>query len=179
MSFFIHFLSTNTASLSPFKYCKMGICASKDDSSSLTNVNAVNTKQISLQITPQSPPIVNASSLPFETKGVHISVFKDFVKKHNGNQYLCENNYWDKSKGSVMKTFEEMTTTDVCEVLLKPIVVADKSSYVDYLVKYKDPSVVSKAQVFISHAMKTVYCNIAALWVNGHKSMLIAYNFTT
>ena len=31
--------------------------------------------------------IVNASSLPFETKGVHISVFKDFVEKHSGKQF--------------------------------------------------------------------------------------------
>ena len=117
-------------------------------SSSLGNVNTMNTQLGGLQISTQSSSIVNASSLPFETRGVCMSVFKDFVNKHNGNQYLCENNYWDKSKGSVMKTFEEMTTTDVCEILLKPIVSAEKSSYVDYLVKHKDPSVVSKAQAF-------------------------------
>ena len=148
----------------------MGSCASQNGSSCLTNVNTVNTKQISLQITSQSTPIVNASSLPFETKGVHISVFKAFVKKHGGKQFLCENDYWDKSKGSVMKTFEEMTTTDVCEVLLKPIVVADKSSYVDYLVEHEDASVVSKAQVFISHAWKYTFTDVVNAICNHFES---------
>ena len=142
----------------------------QNTSSVISNVNTANTKQISLQITSQSSPIVNASTLPFETKGVHISVFKDFVKKHNGNQYLCENNYWDKSEGSVMKTFEEMTTTDVCEVLLKPIVVADKSSYVDYLVEHEDASVVSKAQVFISHAWKYTFTDVVNAICNHFES---------
>ena len=66
-----------------------------------------------------------------------MSVIDDFVNEYTGKEFLCYNAHWDKSKGSVMKTFDEMTTTDVCEVLLKPIVSAEKCSYVDYLVKHK------------------------------------------
>jgi len=114
----------------------------------------VNTQLGGLQIGSQSAKIVNASSLPFENRGVRMSVFEAFINTHSGKEYECQKDYFDASKGSVKKPFNEMTTTDVCSILLKPIVTAEKSSYVDYLVKHKDPAVVSKAQVFISHAWK-------------------------
>ena len=127
---------------------------SKATTSSAGDVDAVNTQIGGLQIASQSANNVNASSLPFEDRGVRMSVFEDFVNTHSGTEYVCQNDYFDASKCSVKKTFNEMTTTDVCSILLKPIVSAEKSSYVDYLVKHKDPAVVCKAQVFISHAWK-------------------------
>ncbi len=129
-------------------------------SSSLGDVNAVTTQLSGLQIDSQSSPIVNASSLPIEKRGVHISVTEDFVNEYAGKEFECQIDYFDKNKGIVKKPFEEMTTTDVCEILLKPIVSAEKSSYVDYLVKHRDPSLVSKAQVFISHAWKYTFTSV-------------------
>jgi len=137
---------------------------------SLGNVNTINTQLGGLQISTQSSSIVNASSLPFETRGVRMSVFKDFVNAYNDKEYVCQNDYFDPSKGSVQKPFNEMTTTDVCAILLKPIVVADKSSYVDYLVKHKDPSVVSRAQVFISHAWKYTFTDVVNALCNHFES---------
>ena len=128
-------------------------------SSSSGGANAVTTQLSGLQIVSQSP-IVNASSLPMEKRGVHISVIEDFVSAYTGKEFECQVDYFDRSKGVVKKPFNEMTTTDVCEILLKPIVSAEKSSYVDYLVKHKDPSVVSKAQVLISHAWKYKFTNV-------------------
>ena len=63
-----------------------------------------------------------------------------------------------------------MTTTDVCNILLKPIVIAEKCSYVDYLVKHKDPSVVSKAQVFVSHAWKYTFTDVVNALCNHFES---------
>ena len=105
------------------------------------DVNAVTTQLSGLQITSQSSTIVNASSVPIEKRGCRISVFEGFVNEFAGKDFECEIDYFDRSRGKVNKQFNEMTTTDVCEILLKPILSAERSSYVDYLVKHKDASV--------------------------------------
>ena len=48
---------------------------------------------------------------------------------------MCKenSNYFDPSMGDVLKSFEEMTTTDVCEVLVKPVVRDARTSYVEHL----------------------------------------------
>ena len=135
-------------------------CASTTPSSSPGDVNTVSDQLSGLQISSQSASSVNASSLPFESRGVALCVFEAFVSEYSRKTFECQNDYFDRSKGSVVKTFNEMTTTDVCEILLKPIVAAEKSSYVDYLVKHKDASAVSKAQVFISHAWKYIFTSV-------------------
>ena len=129
-------------------------------SSSSVDVNAVTTQLSGLQITSQSSTTVNASSVPIEKRGCRISVFEGFVNEFADKDFECEIDNFDRSRGKVNKQFNEMTTTDVCEILLKPIVSAEKSSYVDYLVKHKDPPVISKAQVLISHAWKYKFTNV-------------------
>ena len=70
--------------------------------------------------------------MPIEKRGCRISVFEGFVDEFAGKDFECEIDYCDENKGKVSQPFNEMTTTDVCEILLKPMVAAKKNSYVDF-----------------------------------------------
>ena len=54
---------------------------------------------------------------------------------------------------------EDLTTTDVVKMFIKPFIIHKKSSYCEYL-KTIDPSSVGEAQVFISHAWKYQFLDV-------------------
>ena len=61
---------------------------SKASSPPVGEVDAV-TQSGGLQIGSPSSKIVSASSLPFENRGVRLSVFEDFVNTYGGKEYEC------------------------------------------------------------------------------------------
>ena len=77
--------------------------------------------------------------------------------------------YWGGSK-----KFEDFTTTDVCELILKPIVRDERCSYCEYLENNGEGHLVHVASVFISHAWKyTTFSNLnhesLCTWLYSYK----------
>ena len=111
-------------------------------------------------------------TLPFPKCGVKISVFHEFVKESNDNNYeefSVPNDYFDPARGKSLKSFNELTTTDVSEIILKPIVVATESSYCEYLQANGMGDQVGTAHVFISHAWKYLFADIVSALSNHFK----------
>jgi len=77
---------------------------------------------------------VPASSLPFLKAGVAVSFLEEFISHHGGRS-----------------RFDGLTTTQVCEEILKPVTVAAQSSYCEYM-ESQNHTKVGLATVFVSHA---------------------------
>jgi len=81
-----------------------------------------------------------SSSLPFPKLGVSLIQLEAFVSSTGSRQ---------------RSSFEGLTTTDVCETIVKPLTAASQSSYCDMLGSASKP-----AQVFISHAWKFKFLDV-------------------
>ena len=98
----------------------------------------------------------------FPKTGVKISILQELRSRHEHSTFDCFIDYHDPSKGVMKdKPFAEMTTTDVCEMIIKPLVRDYRCSYCDYLrnVLGRDDCV-GAAQVFISHAWKYTFVDV-------------------
>jgi hypothetical protein len=82
--------------------------------------------------------------VPFPKDGVKLSVFIDFINNYGGRKY-----------------FRGLTTTDVCNIILKPSTEIDKLSYCELLRNRKDCGV-GKAEVFVSHAWKYEFLDVVS-----------------
>tara|TARA_A100001015_G_scaffold320042_1_gene445009 strand:+ start:1376 stop:4126 length:2751 start_codon:yes stop_codon:yes gene_type:complete len=96
----------------------------------------------------------------FPSDGVPLKVFEDLHKKHKGESFTTCYQDYVKSEGRHEKNWEEMTTTDVCEVVLKPMLRHEELSYCDYLKKTLSSSAVTTSNVFISHAWKYKFVDV-------------------
>lgn len=61
-----------------------------------------------------------ASTSHFPKEGVRLSVFRNIVKEHGKKIFKCPVDNYDHSQGMCKKGFEELTTTDVCNLIIKP-----------------------------------------------------------
>lgn len=101
----------------------------------------------------------------FPKKGVKISVFQSFVNDYRGKSFACFVNQFDNKEGTIKKRFEEMTTTDVCNHVMKPLLAELKCSYCEYLEKSQrcnllGGNLVGTGSVFISHAWKYKFLDV-------------------
>eukprot|EP01031_Cornospumella_fuschlensis_P031768 gene31768-38398_t len=78
----------------------------------------------------------------FPKLGVKLSVFEEFIENYGGEE-----------------AFEGLTTTDVCETILKPITAPNNCSYCDILMAAQHLGV-GVANVFISHAWKYKFLDV-------------------
>ena len=101
-----------------------------------------------------------APSLPFPKKGVKLSVLLKVVEENKGKTFDCPVNHFNLSEGTNQKAFENFTTTDVCELILKPIVRDEQCSYCEYLENHGERHLVGVASVFISHAWKYTFVEV-------------------
>ena len=149
-------------------------------SSSSGGVNAVTTQLSGLQIGSQSPNRIEMSSFTpstnmqdssssiashcaaFPKTGVKISILQELRSRHEHSTFDCLIDYYDPSKGVMKdKPFAEMTTTDVCEMIIKPQVRDYRCSYCDYLRNVLGRNdCVGVAQVFISHAWNYEFTSV-------------------
>jgi len=78
--------------------------------------------------------MVLASALPFSKAGVAVSLLEEFVDQHGGRS-----------------RFTGLTTTQVCEDILKPVTLSAQTSYCEYM-ELQNHHKVGTATVFVSHA---------------------------
>ena len=78
-------------------------------------------------------PLLENMTLPFPTKGVKLSALMKIVEGNNGKIFDCPVNHFNLQEGAALEKFEDFTTTDVCELIIKPIVRNEKCSYCEYL----------------------------------------------
>ena len=102
----------------------------------------------------------DATPLPFPKKGVKLSVLQKIVEDNKGKTFDCPLNHFNLSEGTNQKAFENFTTTDVCELILKPIVRDEQCSYSEYLENHEQGHLVGIASVFISHAWKYTFVEV-------------------
>ena len=102
---------------------------------------------------------VKASNLAFPKEGVLLQVFLNIMKENKGKIFECPIDNYDKSKGMCKKRFDELTTTDVCEQIIKPSTVASQLSWCE---QHKQSKNVGKANLFISHAWKYTFSDVVA-----------------
>jgi len=99
-------------------------------------------------------------TLPFPKKGVKLSVLLKIVEDNKGKLFDCPVNHFNLQEGAAPKKFEDFTTTDVCEIILKPIVRDEQCSYCEYLENHEQGHLVGTASVFISHAWKYTFVEV-------------------
>jgi tetratricopeptide (TPR) repeat protein len=99
---------------------------------------------LAAEITSLPPPPTSVASLPpFPKHGIRASYFKKFIEEHEGKEI----------------TFSGKTTTEVCELLVKPLTFQSQISYCEMLLSQNDPNV-GLATVFISHAWKYQFLTV-------------------
>ena len=82
----------------------------------------------------------------FESRGVSVAFLKWFIAQH------------ESTPG-----FKDMTTTDVCNIIIKPETEARKCAYLELIVDKSDDSslpFVGPAQCFVSHAWKYKFIDL-------------------
>jgi tetratricopeptide (TPR) repeat protein len=89
----------------------------------------------------------NSGAVSFTTRGVKLQVLLDFAHTYKAaHLFTCREipecvqsggewdpNYWSEGHSEVQKTLAQMSTKDVCEVILKPLLSESKVSYCEYL----------------------------------------------
>ena len=77
---------------------------------------------------------VAASALPFPKAGIAVSFLEEFIVQHGGRT-----------------RFTGLTTSQVCDDILKPVTFTAQASYCEYMELQSHPKVAT-ATVFVSHA---------------------------
>ena len=99
-------------------------------------------------------------TLSFPKKGVKLSVLLKIVWENKGKTFDCPLNHFNLSEGTNQKAFEDFTTTDVSELILKPIVRDEQCSYCEYVENHGEGHLVGVASVFVSHAWKYTFVEV-------------------